>query len=693
MIRTTSRAVLALTTLLLLSSLPLARPAAAQTPGVQGAVPAGLPNRLSVGLFETAGSTWMRDSGAPWDVRYRYFTKGWADNWGWGARDGAFATAFFNETAAQGSVPTVTLYQLFDEPGGGEAQYLAKTQTAATMRSYFSDVKLLMQRAKDFGRPVVLHVEPDLTGFLQQQSANNPNAYAAVADSGLPELAGLPNTVAGWSLAFLQLRKAVGATNVVLGIHVSAWASGLDLSHSSASAPLEPEVQKVLAFLRPAGLAANVTGATYDVLVGDPLDRDADYYRLVRGEDRWWDPSDTAPVNTKSFNRYAEWMRLWNQASGKRWVLWQLPLGNSNHLNTHNNGGAREGYKDNRPEYFFGPQGDAHRRRFANAGAVALLFGLGATGQSSFENDIYTDGQPFMRSRAGAFLRAGGLALPAPGTTLPPAGGGTPTPPPTPAPAFTSAATAAPASVTAGGSTTLTTTLTNTGGALSGGQLAVDVLDAAGARVGGQTWTGLTLAAGASAPYAFTWTAPSTPGTYRVRATVTAAGGSPGYHQNASAGSLTVTAPAPADGAQYHFEAGAQGWAVSGAQLGAAGSSADRAAAGARALKVPFTGTSGTGSVAVGNASVPAGRAVTFRVWVPAGSGITSVQPYVQEGAASGWRWTGTWRAIGSLQAGAWNTLTVTVPAGAASPLFQLGVQFATRGGWSGAAYVDAVRW
>ena len=100
------------------------------------------------------------------------------------------------------------------------------------MRSYFGDFKLLMQRAKDFGKPVIVLLEADGFGFLEQQTGgNNPNAYAAVAATGMPELAGLPNTVAGWGLAFLQLRKAVGASNVVLGMHVSGWASGKDIAY------------------------------------------------------------------------------------------------------------------------------------------------------------------------------------------------------------------------------------------------------------------------------------------------------------------------------------------------------------------------------------------------------------------------------------------------------------------------------
>jgi hypothetical protein len=226
----------------------------------------------------------------------------------------------------------------------------------------------------------------------------------------MAELQGLPNTAAGWGLAFLRLRQAVGADNVLLGMHISAWASQQDISYVSTSLPLQPEVDKVHAFLAKLGLAANVTGATYDVLVGDPLDRDADFYRLTQGQDRWWDTAEGASITSKSFNRYAEWLRLWNQTARKRWVLWQIPLGNANHLNIPNNGQPRQGYRDNRPEYFFGG-GTDHLRKFADAGVIALLFGAGAGGQSDYHNDVYTDGQLFLKSRAGAFLNGGGLPV------------------------------------------------------------------------------------------------------------------------------------------------------------------------------------------------------------------------------------------------------------------------------------------
>ncbi|RKH47690.1 hypothetical protein [Corallococcus sicarius] len=616
------RALAALLTLTCLGAM------SAHAAGVQGPVPPVFQNRLMVGLFEEAGQNWMRDSDVPWDARYRYFTKGWADNWGYGARDGSWAASFFTETKAQGYVPVVTYYQLFGEPGGGEQETLAKLKNASTMRSYFEDVKLLLQRAKTYGGPVVVHVEPDAVGFLQFQTASNPGAYAAIAASGMPELAGLPNTVAGWSLAFLQLRKAVGANNVVLGLHISAWASGKDLVYNSLTDPLQPEVDKVVNFLKPMGLAANVTGSTYDVLFGDPLDRDADFYRLTRGEDHLWSMSDTASITSKSFNRYAEWLRLFNQTSGKRWVLWQIPLGNSNHLNINNAGGARQGYKDNRTEYFFGAVGDLHRRKFANVGVVALLFGAGAGGQSSYQNDLATDGQPYLKQRAKTFLQVGGLALPAIGTTLPLPGSGS----------------------SDGGTSPVDAGTPPVDGGTDGG---VD----GGTRPDGGVDGGVD---GGTRP---------------------------------DAGTGTSDAGTPTDPSKYGFESGTQGFVAGGAAVSAVSTSTTRAYAGTRSLAVPFNGTSGGGTVAVANAAVGSGRTVTFRLWLPTGSNITGVQPYALEGAASNWRWTGNWVAVGSLKAGAWNAITVTLPSGSTTPLYQLGLEFQTGGTWKGTAYLDAVTW
>lgn len=378
-----------------------------------GNVPAGLPARLCVGLVEDPGETWMRDSGAAWDMRYHYFVKGWRDNWGWDpTNSGQWGLGYLEECDAHGFLPVVQYYCMNGYSGYDEGAFYATAGNATVMADYFDDFKVLMQRCKEFDKPVLVLLEGDGYAYMEIQSGENPAAYAAVAATGMPELASLPNTAAGWGLAFLRIRQAVGADQVVLGMHISAWATQSDISYYQTDVALQPEVDQAYAFLAPLGLAANVTGATYDVLVGDPLDRDSGFYEVNQGlgQARWWNAADNAPLNSRSFNRYAEWMRLWNRTAHKRWVLWQIPLGNSNHLNVWNNGGAREGFKDNRPEYFFA-NGTDHLRKFADAGAIALLFGPGAAGQSYCTNDVYTDGQLFMKSRAGAILNAGGVPI------------------------------------------------------------------------------------------------------------------------------------------------------------------------------------------------------------------------------------------------------------------------------------------
>jgi hypothetical protein len=375
-----------------------------------GNIPTGLPKRFTVGLYEEHGGTWMRDSGVRWDARYRYFVHGWVNNWGWSARDGSWGLSYLHESAARGIMPAVSYYVMNGVSGYNEGAFYATTQNASKMADYFDQWKILMQRVRDFGQPAVIVVEADGFGFLQQQTGGNPNAYAAVAATGMPELANLPNTVAGWGLAFLEIRAAVGAYNAILAMDISGWSNAKDLLYFSVTDALQPEVDRTYAFLAPLGLTTNVTGETWDLLANNPLDRDSDYYTTL-GQNRWWDASDSASINSRSFNRFAEWLRLWNLKAGKRWVLWQVPEGNSNHLNVYNNGGSRQGYKDNRPEYFFGTTGDAHRRKFAAAGVIGIYFGPGTGGMSFHTNDTYTDGQLFIKSRAGALLNSGGLPI------------------------------------------------------------------------------------------------------------------------------------------------------------------------------------------------------------------------------------------------------------------------------------------
>ena len=88
----------------------------------------------------------------------------------------------------------------------------------------------------------------------------------------------------------------------------------------------------------------------------------------------------------------------------------------------------------------------------------------------------------------------------------------------------------------------------------------------------------------------------------------------------------------------------------------------------------------------MGNVAVVPGTTITFHVWIPSGSKVTALQPYLQD---NNWAWTSGWYP--SLTANAWNTITLTVPTNAVSPLQNLGIQFITSAGWTGTCYIDSV--
>ena len=115
-------------------------------------------------------------------------------------------------------------------------------------------------------------------------------------------------------------------------------------------------------------------------MFSDVTDCDADYYRDVEGNPHtWWGPADFAREN-----RYiAGFTRRTHTAV----VLWQLPLGDSNENDTWNH------YRDNRLQWWLGAGSAAHLRATAASGVIGLLFGAGASGNTT---DM-TDGGLFYR--------------------------------------------------------------------------------------------------------------------------------------------------------------------------------------------------------------------------------------------------------------------------------------------------------
>ncbi len=174
--------------------------------------------------------------------------------------------------------------------------------------------------------------------------------------------------------------------------------------------------------------------------------------------------------------------------------------------------------------------------------------------------------------------------------------------------------------------------------------------------------------------------------TYYYQVVAVNASGLSGFSPEAKA---TTSGTAITDPAQYHFESTVQGWSGGGGIVSSVATSTAQRFGGNQSLAVNFNGAAaGTGSPSVGNVAVTPGTTITFRVWIPSGSTVATLQPYLMD---QNWAWTSGWYQ--NLAPNAWNTITLTVPANAITPLNALGVQFITSGGWTGTCYIDSVSW
>jgi endoglucanase len=174
--------------------------------------------------------------------------------------------------------------------------------------------------------------------------------------------------------------------------------------------------------------------------------------------------------------------------------------------------------------------------------------------------------------------------------------------------------------------------------------------------------------------------------TYYYQVVAVNASGLSGFSPEAKA---TTSGTAITDPAQFNFEFSSQGWSGGGGIVSSIATSATQKFSGNQSLAVNFNGgAAGTASPSVGNVAINPGVTITFRIWIPSGSTITALQPYLMD---QNWAWTSAW--YGSFTPNAWNTITLTVPANAAAPLNALGVQFITSGAWTGTCYIDSVSW
>ena len=358
-----------------LASVATVAPAEAQAP-----LPAGWPTRIELGMADSPGGAAAMKQTAPFAFRYQYLAGGANTGGGWATwnTNGDFPKFYIQDSVANGIIPVFTYYMLLQSsPGGGSesnADYTNLNNTA-TMTAVYNDLKLFFQKAGGFpGTPVVLHVEPDFWGYMEQRSTgdNAATVSAKVSETGIPQLAGLPSNVAGFARAVVKLRDTY-APNVILGYHVSVWGTNVDIALSNPSdAMVDTLAARAAAFY-------NSLGANFDIVFGEFSDRDSGFYQYVYGDGggSWWDAED--------FRRNVRFLSGFSAATHKRIVMWQIPLGNTK-MRAENN--SNDHYQDNRTEWLLNESARTHLTAYRDAGVVAFLFGRGAGGPTCACDDL-----------------------------------------------------------------------------------------------------------------------------------------------------------------------------------------------------------------------------------------------------------------------------------------------------------------
>jgi hypothetical protein len=138
----------------------------------------------------------------------------------------------------------------------------------------------------------------------------------------------------------------------------------------------------------------------------------------------------------------------------------------------------------------------------------------------------------------------------------------------------------------------------------------------------------------------------------------------------------------------YSFETGTTGWTNLGAPGTSSATSFATAYDGVKSLAFTINGSGDPAISVTPAASPPGGTTITARVFVPTNAPVIAVSPYVLD---ANWVWTDGYTA--GVPKGSWQTVTVTVPEGAALPLNRVGVKFHMSGSYAGPLYIDAVGW
>jgi hypothetical protein len=299
--------------------------------------------------------------GTTLDLHYAYLVaylnadKSWGSWKDWNP-DGSFINVLSDAADAKGVIPMYTLYSMAAVGDGN----LSGLTDATFQKGYWSDVKLLFQRIAMFGKPAVVHLEPDFWAYAEQQSHEDPSSMAVNLHQGAPDCADLTEDLVGMGHCLVRLARMY-APKALVGFHASQWAAG--------------DPTTISTFLKKVG------ADQADVVFADLLDRDAGCFEAgtdpvcMRGGTFYWDETNATSPN---FHEYLAWAKGITSGVGRPMIWWQIPFG----VPSTTRGGTIGHYRDNRVHYLF-----SHIQEFVDAGGLGATFGVGAEHQTFIDTD------------------------------------------------------------------------------------------------------------------------------------------------------------------------------------------------------------------------------------------------------------------------------------------------------------------
>ncbi len=359
-------------------------------------LPKGWPKTLQIGVTDGPGDAAKLAARTPVGFRYQYLAGGVNTGHGWSTWNpgGTFLSMYVGESVKAHLIPVFSYYEMLQSsPAAGNDEShkdLSNLANEQTMAAYYRDYELALRRAGAYRHHlVVLHIEPDLWGYIEQAARGGKAATvpAAVSSTHIAALRGLPNTASGFARALVRLRDRL-APNVALAYHMSVWGTNEDPTYSKP-----PLAHMDVLAARSASFYKSLR-AKFDLVFTDVADRDAGFDEKVNhdGGKSWWHADDYA--------RQVAYIAGFTRRTHVGVVLWQIPLGNTMLDNTAGH------YQDNRVQWWLADPSDGHLAADRDAGVVALLFGGGAGGTTSID----TDGGYFV-GRVKAYASTGALPL------------------------------------------------------------------------------------------------------------------------------------------------------------------------------------------------------------------------------------------------------------------------------------------